>query len=52
MASKLYLGGGDYLSRIDIQAESADVMSSLRTQIEELLSERHKVTDPRRPTSA
>jgi putative ABC transport system permease protein len=43
-AQKL-LVGGDYVSTISVQAENADSMTDIQTQITDLLLTRHKITD-------
>lgn len=44
--SKLYLSGNDYLSLVNVQAESADMMATVQQEINDLLLARHKIDDP------
>ena len=44
-ASKLYLGGGDFLSTIDVQAVDEASMDLASQSITDLLLARHKITD-------
>ena len=41
-----FLVGDDHLSTISIEAESADVISTLQSDITAVLLERHKISDP------
>ncbi|MFH1583480.1 MAG: ABC transporter permease [Candidatus Falkowbacteria bacterium] len=41
-----YLAGADYVSTISIEADSADVMSTVQEQVNSLLMSRHKISDP------
>jgi len=40
-----YLAGADYVSTINIEADSADVMSAVQEQVNSLLMVRHKISD-------
>lgn len=40
-----YLAGDDYLTTLDIQAESADVMTQIQEDVSALLLSRHKIKD-------
>jgi putative ABC transport system permease protein len=41
-----YLAGGEYLTTVDIQAQSADVMTQVQTDTTNLLLQRHQISDP------
>ncbi|MDB5236929.1 MAG: hypothetical protein JWL88_31 [Parcubacteria group bacterium] len=41
-----YLAGSQYLTTIDLQAQSADVMTQVQTDATNLLLARHKISDP------
>jgi len=41
-----FLSGSDYVSSISVQADNADSMSAVQAQINELLLQRHKISDP------
>jgi putative ABC transport system permease protein len=45
VTAQRFLAGDDYVSTINIQAESADVMTQVQTDITELLLTRHKIKD-------
>ena len=45
-SAQRFLAGAQYVTTISVQAQSADLMSSIQTQITELLLSRHKITDP------
>jgi len=41
-----YLSGGDYVTTISVQANTADEMTAVQEQVNNLLLQRHKITDP------
>ena len=41
-----FLAGADYVSTVSVQAESADIMTQMQTDITDLLLTRHKISDP------
>jgi len=41
-----FLAGADYVSTISVQAENADLMTQMQTDITDLLLARHKINDP------
>jgi putative ABC transport system permease protein len=41
-----FLAGSDYVSTINIQAESTEIMTQVQTDVTDLLLIRHKITDP------
>ncbi len=43
---QLYLAGNQYLSSVDVQASSADVMTQVQNDITSLLLQRHNISDP------
>lgn len=45
-SAQRYLVGGTHLSSLSIQADSADVMTQVQTDITTLLLSRHKISDP------
>jgi putative ABC transport system permease protein len=45
-SAQKFINGGDYVSSISIQAESADSMQQLQADITSLLLERHNIADP------
>ncbi|MFA7252647.1 MAG: ABC transporter permease [Candidatus Paceibacterota bacterium] len=40
-----FLAGSDYVSTINIQAESTEIMTEVQTEVTDLLLTRHKITD-------
>jgi putative ABC transport system permease protein len=44
--AQLFLLGNQYLSTIDVQASSADVMTQVQNDITQLLLDRHHIADP------
>lgn len=48
-SAQRYLVGNQYLSTIDVQASSQDVMTQVQTDITALLVDRHHVADPANP---
>lgn len=45
-SAQRFLAGDDYVTTVNVQAESADNMSDIQTQINTLLLERHHIKDP------
>lgn len=45
-SAQRYLVGSDYVTTINIQAESADVMTTIQNDLTALLLERHRIGDP------
>ena len=45
MSAQRYLAGSDYVSTISIQAENADSMTQIQSDVTDLLLSRHKITD-------
>lgn len=45
-SAQRYLAGGDYVTSVSIQAQSADVMAQAQQDITDLLLSRHHITDP------
>ena len=45
-SAQRFLAGSQYVTTISVQAQSADLMTSIQTQITDLLLARHKITDP------
>lgn len=45
-SAERYLSGNQYLTSIDIQAESADVMTEVQNDVTDTLLTRHKISDP------
>ncbi|MFH1255337.1 MAG: ABC transporter permease [bacterium] len=46
LASQRYLTGGDYVTTISVQANAADEMAAVQAQVNSLLLQRHKISDP------
>jgi putative ABC transport system permease protein len=45
-SAQKFLAGDDYVTTVNVQAESADSMTDIQTQITSLLLERHRIKDP------
>jgi len=46
MSAERFLSGNQYLTTIDVQAQSADVMAQAQSDITALLLQRHHISDP------
>lgn len=44
--SQRYLTGGDYVTTISVQAKTADEMTAVQEQVNNLLLQRHKISNP------
>ena len=45
-SAQKFLAGADYVSTISVQADSADIMTQIQTDITSLLLVQHKISDP------
>lgn len=45
-SAQRFLAGSQYVTTISVQAQSAELMTNIQTQITDLLLARHKITDP------
>ncbi len=46
ITAQRFLAGDNYVSTINIQADSADIMTQIQTDVMDLLLTRHKINDP------